>query len=61
MIGLLLTIDSVTPGVFKKESVIVWTNYATLSPFLMTLSILIRVLYRKKVNFRTVSFTFFVK
>ena len=40
---------------------IVWTDYATLSPFLMTLSILIQVLYRKKVNFRTDLFTFFCK
>ena len=34
-----------TPGVFEQESVVVWTDYATLSPFLMTLSILIQVLY----------------
>ena len=28
IIGLLLTIDSVRPGVFEKESVIVWTDNA---------------------------------
>ena len=53
MIGLFKTIVRVTHGVFEQESVIVWTDYATLSRFLMTLSILIQVLYRKKVNFRT--------
>ena len=51
IIGLLLTIDRVTPGVFEQYSVIFLTDYATLSPFLMTLSILIQVLYQKKVNF----------
>ena len=50
-----------THGVFKEESVIVWIDYATLSLFLMTLSILIQVLYRKKVNFQTDFFTFFAK
>ena len=42
------TIDRVTHGVFEQESVIVWTDYATLSPFLMTLSILIQVLPEKR-------------
>ena len=50
-----------TPGVSEQECVIIWTDYATLSPFLMTLSILIQVLYRKKVNFWTDFFTFFAK
>ena len=36
---------------FEQESVIVWTDYATLSPFFMTLSILVQVLNRKKVLF----------
>ena len=36
IIGLLKTIDSVIPCVFEQESVIVWTDYANLSPFLMT-------------------------
>ena len=61
MIGLFYTIDRVTHGVFEQESVIVWTDYATLSPFLMTLSILIQVLYRKKVIFGPIFFTFFAK
>ena len=43
MIGLLKTIDRVTP-------VIVWTDYATLSPFQRTLSILIQVLYRTRID-----------
>ena len=34
-----------THGVFEQEIVIVWTDYATLSPFLMTLITLIQILY----------------
>ena len=51
MIGLFQIIDRVSHGVFEQESVIVWTDYATLSPFLMTLSILIQVLNRKRLIF----------
>ena len=47
IIGLSLTIDSVTPGVFEQESVIVWSDYANLSPFLTIWSIFIQVLHKK--------------
>ena len=48
MIGLFQTIDRLTHGVFEQESLIVWTDYATLSPFLMTFRFLIQVFLPKK-------------
>ena len=45
----------------EQESVIVWTNYANLLPFLMLWSILNSGTSSKKCNFRTVLFYVFRK